>query len=256
MTTDPRPQETASGYPGAAAAPSGSASSPLPIPSLRRAVNEVLRRWQRRYDRAFDRAFDVDTDRRAELADLADFDSKASGERYFPVGVLLFKRILAILRLNYQDYVFIDVGAGKGRAVLLASSKPFKEIIGVEHAPELHQIMSSNVRRYRAPRQRCRALSAVCLDAAHFPIPDGPCVFFFHNPLKNAALTAVIENIKASYLRQPRHIIVLYLNPARRNQVREILAGAGIFAMRRCRDPIFSLLSRLPLVICSTAAHP
>jgi hypothetical protein len=219
-------------------------------------VEGVLRSWQRRYDRAFDRDFHVDTDRRAELADLAEFDSKASGERYLPVGVLLFKRILAILRLNYPDYVFIDVGAGKGRALLLASSKPFKEIIGVEHAPELHEIMSSNIQRYRSPQQRCVALGAVCMNAAHFPIPEGPCVFFFYNPLKNIALAAVIQNIRASYLQNPRHIIVLYLNPARRNQVREILAGAGIFALRQCRDPIFSLLSRLPLMICSTVAPP
>ena len=90
------------------------------------------------------------------------------------------------------------------------------------------------------------------MDAARFEIPDGPCVLFFNNPLKNTALSAVVANIKASYIRNPRHIIIVYLNPARRNQVREILAGAGIFTMKRCRDPVVTVLSRLPLVICST----
>ena len=40
--------------------------------------------------------------------------------------------ILADLGIYYPDCVFLDLGAGKGRALLLASQFPFKRIVGVE----------------------------------------------------------------------------------------------------------------------------
>src|SRR5215469_1881738 len=38
---------------------------------------------------------------------------------------------------HITDYTFLDIGAGKGRAVLLASEFPFRQVIGVELNPAL-----------------------------------------------------------------------------------------------------------------------
>jgi len=44
-----------------------------------------------------------------------------------------------------RDYVFIDVGCGKGRAAIVASEFPFREIIGIELSAELANIARGNV---------------------------------------------------------------------------------------------------------------
>ena len=42
-----------------------------------------------------------------------------------------------------DGYTFVDLGSGMGRAVLVASEFPFRRIVGVEIAPELHAIACS-----------------------------------------------------------------------------------------------------------------
>jgi SAM-dependent methyltransferase len=46
-----------------------------------------------------------------------------------------------------EAYNFVDVGAGKGRALLLASELPFRKIIGVELSAELSSMAQNNVSR-------------------------------------------------------------------------------------------------------------
>src|SRR5579863_10298253 len=44
-----------------------------------------------------------------------------------------------------EEFAFIDLGAGMGRAVLLASEMPFREVIGVELNPTLARIARRNL---------------------------------------------------------------------------------------------------------------
>ena len=44
------------------------------------------------------------------------------------------------LDIELTDYTFVDIGAGKGKLLLLASHCAFSEIIGVEYAPSLHAV--------------------------------------------------------------------------------------------------------------------
>src|SRR5271154_1163699 len=45
---------------------------------------------------------------------------------------------------NHNEAVFIDVGCGKGRALVVASEFPFRSIIGVELSPELAELAEEN----------------------------------------------------------------------------------------------------------------
>jgi len=49
-----------------------------------------------------------------------------------------------------EDYSFIDVGAGMGRAVLLAAELPFRQVVGVELNPTLARIARKNLAVWRA----------------------------------------------------------------------------------------------------------
>jgi hypothetical protein len=51
-----------------------------------------------------------------------------------------------------EDVVFIDYGAGKGRALVAATTRPFKRVIGVEHSELLAQIARNNLTSMRHRR--------------------------------------------------------------------------------------------------------
>ena len=76
---------------------------------------------------------------------------------YFAVAPSVFHAVMQAmeerLHLDYRRFTFVDVGSGKGRALLLASDYPFREIIGVELSPELERVARTNIARYTGTRQ-------------------------------------------------------------------------------------------------------
>src|SRR5271168_5236996 len=71
---------------------------------------------------------------------------------YFAVAPSVFHAIMGAmverLHLDWRRFCFVDVGSGKGRALLLASDYPFREIIGVELSPQLDRVARANIARY------------------------------------------------------------------------------------------------------------
>ena len=67
-------------------------------------------------------------------------------------------------------FAFVDMGSGKGRALLVASELPFAKIVGVELSQELHQIAEENVRRYRPESQLCTAFFLHCMNAVEYTV--------------------------------------------------------------------------------------
>ena len=99
-----------------------------------------------RREAEFDRRDGTDTSGIREMSSLdVSLAVARHGVRYQAADVRLFKRALSLLTLEPSTYVFVDYGSGKGRALLLASLYPFKEVIGVEIAPELHAIAGANI---------------------------------------------------------------------------------------------------------------
>ena len=110
--------------------------------------------------------------------------------------------------------VFVDFGCGKGRAILLAATYPFKRIVGVEFSPQLAETARRNLLTYRNPGQVCRDIEMVLCDAVDFPIPDDPLVLFFYNPFGAEVMERVVGNVRRSLEGHPRPLTVIYYNPA------------------------------------------
>jgi SAM-dependent methyltransferase len=123
-----------------------------------------------------------------------------------------FNRIVGDLKINYEDYTFVDFGSGKGRVLLLAGAFPFRRVIGVEWSKELHEVARRNLNVYRGPRA-CHYTESYCMDARDFPIPSGKTVLYFFNPFKHEIMSRVLHNIKRSFDTDPREIILIYMNP-------------------------------------------
>ncbi len=132
---------------------------------------------------------------------------------YQPIEPELFRDIMARMELAFDEFTFVDIGSGKGRAVLLAAEHPFHRIIGIELLPELHAIARQNVAEVTARESIQPAVDLQCGDAAQFSFPRGPLVLYLFNPLPELGLRNVIRNLDASLRESPRPAYVIYVNP-------------------------------------------
>ncbi len=179
------------------------------------------RRLARERELAFDRRYGLDTATPAPLSTLGvDGDSVHHAVGYMPSGfdfVLgIIAQLGAQLGLPYHDYCFVDLGCGKGRALLAASHFPFRRIVGVEFANRLTAIARANIAAYGPPDQRCTRLDVVTDDAGRFALPDGPLVIYLYNAFDDVVLARVAANLAASLARTPRDVLLIYVNPEHR----------------------------------------
>jgi SAM-dependent methyltransferase len=137
---------------------------------------------------------------------------------YQPVPPEEFREMMAALAVHlgqvadFGQFTFIDIGSGKGRALLLAAEYGFRRIIGIELIPELDGIARENVRAFRQ-RGGNADIELVCGDATTFRLPAEPLVVFLFNPLPEPALRTFLQNLENSLRQNPRPLLVVYANP-------------------------------------------
>ncbi len=164
----------------------------------------------------------------------------AAGAGYQPTDPGLFRAMLGQLKIEFSRFTFIDLGSGKGRALLLASDYPFRRILGVELLPELHRLALDNIAKYEAAAQSSLPIESLCLDARAFEFPDEePTVLYLFNPLPEPALAAVLDRFYASLAAHPRDAYILYANPILEHLLSNSshwsrLAGNEQYAIYKC----------------------
>jgi SAM-dependent methyltransferase len=162
----------------------------------------------------FDRQFGVDTSELIAAEDLASGKQKdLFNAGYFGVAPSVLRQIIDRLQLDFEDYTFVDLGSGKGRALLIASEYPFRAIAGVELSPKLHAIAVDNIARCRGLAQRCRNVRSIEGDATEFIFPSGPLVIYLWNPFEAPVFASVLVNLEAALTREPRPIFIVYIQP-------------------------------------------
>lgn len=110
------------------------------------------------------------------------------------------------------ETTFVDLGAGMGRAVLLASELEFKAVVGVELHPALVATARKNVRLWRAAGRERTPMSIVEADAVEFTLPDGPVVIFLFNPFAAAVLRRLLTAWRKSLAGRAQALDILYVN--------------------------------------------
>jgi len=91
------------------------------------------------------------------------------------------------LSTSPQVYTFIDVGCGKGRALMVASDTPFQKIIGVELNSHLTETAQRNLATWQTTPHACTDITVLNADALTFPIPGSPLLFYLYHPFDAAA---------------------------------------------------------------------
>lgn len=128
---------------------------------------------------------------------------------YIPISYPSFKSVMKFIEIEWGKDVFIDYGAGKGRVAVLASTYPFKRVIGVELVSELAAMARENLRR-ASKRLRCHQIEIVTADASEYSLPDDTTIIHFFKPFEGEILSRVAHNIKASLLRSPRRLTIIW----------------------------------------------
>jgi len=132
---------------------------------------------------------------------------------YFGIAPSVFRQLCDRLAIDYRAFTFVDLGSGKGRALLLASEFPFRAIVGVELSSRLHRAAMENVAHYRSPAQRCTNILCVEGDAAEYRLPAGPLVLYMWNAFEGPVFEKVVTALEDSLQRDPREVYVVYVHP-------------------------------------------
>lgn len=142
--------------------------------------------------------------------------------------------VLQGLRIAYERFVFIDLGCGKGRALLLASRLPFKEIVGVELSDVLCQIARRNLNFYQDPLQRCKRLRVICQDAVNYQWPDENIVLFLYNPFDEELMRPVVANLERNLRARRKDVYVVYTNPLYQHVLEQSEVFETLMALENC----------------------
>lgn len=155
----------------------------------------------------------VETMGHVNAADIVtDSANKARGIRYQPSPLVPLRALLHSLDLP-PGKVFVDIGAGKGRVLLIARELPFSQVIGIEYSEPLCAVARANVASAQRRLPDGAPVEIHCLDAADYGFEHDEEVIYLFNPFDEVMMARVLQNLHASLLRFPRRAWLLYHFP-------------------------------------------
>jgi SAM-dependent methyltransferase len=141
---------------------------------------------------------------------------------------------LKMLNVKNTDSV-LDIGSGKGGAVISLSKYPFKKIDGVEIYESVCKIAERNILR-----TKYKNIKIYCEDARDFGGYGNYNMFYMCNPFSDSIMVDVLKRINESVVENPRDIVLIYINPL----YHDVVLKSGMFV--KYIDPnIFGLDVRI-----------
>lgn len=129
-------------------------------------------------------------------AEISDDTVRKSAILYVPIREVVLRHILSYLSsLDLSQFSFIDLGCGKGRAILIASEYPFIEILGVEASPKLCTVAQSNIEYFLnvSDQVKCKNIQVRCEDASKTKFLNTGLVVDMYHPFAGELFGRVID---------------------------------------------------------------
>lgn len=170
---------------------------------------DIVATWRRHpVPDPFDERWGTDTGGKIRLDQLSiDSRNDIFGVRYDPTPPNVCLEALRLLPIRYEDFVFVDLGAGKGRVLLIASTFPFKRVVGVEFAKELVDTARRNLHLCK-----CDRAEVLCMDAAEYDFPSENLVVYLFNPFSHPLMERIFSRL-FERMKSRQAIYVVYFNP-------------------------------------------
>ena len=203
-------------------------------------ASEFLRSWW------WDRLHNVTTRHPIPLSKL-DLVGPSSSHAVFyqATGTKFLPSLLRRLDIQYSHFSFVDIGAGKGKMMLLAAEFPFRRIVGVELSRSLSDLAQRNCKSFRSKKKACGNFEVLCRDAAEFTFPNGPLVIYMFNPFDDVVLAQMLSKLASAIRQQACQIFLIYNNPLHRNVVcssgpfERVLQGTDKWDYRKLRYEVY-----------------
>ena len=145
--------------------------------------------------------------------------SPVKGSWYSNSGGPDLDAVLRVLGIRHGD-ALVDLGCGKGGALIMLARHPFSRITGVDLSPKLIPIAGENLRK-----MRINSVDLHCMDAADFCTIDGYNYLYLSNPFPCEIMQSVLDRLIDSLTRIPRRFTIIYQNP----QCHETIMATGLF---------------------------
>jgi predicted RNA methylase len=173
------------------------------------------------YDRSFDLEHGVQTAGTVAVEELDAADElKARANRYEAAEPGFVNFLIERLGLERRaDYLFIDVGSGKGRVMLLAAMAGFRRVIGLEFDARLSRIARHNIEVF-GNRRADVEFTVVDGDATAFAFPPVPTVLFLNNPFDAPLMTKLLDTIDRVHGGAGSDVAILYMHSNHRDLIR------------------------------------
>ena len=209
-------------------------------------MNKLQSRWQRlRHlgprrafetlanvieDRLFDLRFSCETSAKLHRSD---YDQSLKhlehAVPYQPARARSFRIMMQQLDLP-ADSVFVDVGCGMGRVLLLASRYPFKRIVGIDLSADLCSIAERNMTML--PRVGSAVPYEIHAEnVTTYAFKPDENVFFLYNPFDETIMAKFIAALQNSVRQAPRPIWLIYLKPL--TPARQVIDQSETFQLEK-----------------------
>lgn len=175
--------------------------------------------WRLRREALLDRRLGIQTIGQVEVAESAAIEPGhehlANAVFYEPLQFGKFRRLIrAAQPFDPACCTFIDYGAGKGRALVLAADLGFRHVVGVELFESLCAEAKRNIAAFAARQAPgAAAIELLCMDAAAYRPPAGDLFCYFYNPFDDVVMRKVLVHIQAAHEAARRRIVIAYSNP-------------------------------------------
>ena len=153
---------------------------------------------------------------------------------YYGIAPSVFRTLLSHWQRSrsntgIEEFSFIDLGAGMGRAVLLAAELPFRQVTGVELNPTLVRIARRNLTVWRCLDRARAPMKITCGDAVEFQLPAGPVLAFMFNPFGATVMRRLLKAWSGRVAERPRQLDVIYVNNEQEHVLEsELLRRPGV----------------------------
>ena len=125
----------------------------------------------------------------------------------------MISHICRKLPISDEEFVFLDIGSGRGRVLMLASSYPFKEIIGVEISPLHHRIAEQNLALFKSKSQRCTRVKSICISATDYVPPRDNLIVYMYHPFGGPVLSKLLNKLENATREGDRSVFVCFSAP-------------------------------------------
>jgi predicted RNA methylase len=149
------------------------------------------------------------------------------------------------LGADFGGFTFVDLGCGKGKPLLVASTYGFRRLVGVDVSPACVAVARRNLTRYGPERIDTARVQLLVGDAEDFVWPPDPLVVYLYNPFPGAVLERVVADLESSLRERPRPCAVIYVNP----HALAALASSELF------ERLPTIADRMPAAVQGAAVY-